>query len=166
MGTVRPVTPATRATQAQERVIEVSRRRNEATNGGVRDEVRAVARAALHPLMPAHELEPGTAVVEAPRVEPDRIEVAPQVISVTRSAVAIDPGVKTAPCRDARAERRVAVQALRRVDAALTHAVTAGAIADSLQPGVRRGKGAGRQQLGGRHGRRECRDEEAYQSDQ
>lgn len=122
--------------QSEVGIVEVPGRRDEPADGGVGDVVRPVARAALDSLVPADEPEARPVVFEVPRVEADGVEVAPEVVPVTRAAVAREACVKPPARRDARPQRRVAGEALRRVDAPLADAVAARAVADPLQRGV------------------------------
>jgi hypothetical protein len=124
------------SSQAKERVVQVAGRRHEPPDRGVCDEVGAVARAALHALMATDEIEAGPRVVEAARVEADGIEVTTEMVAVTRAAVARESGVKAAVGGDARSERRVAVQALGRIDTPLSDPVASRAVADSFQARV------------------------------
>jgi hypothetical protein len=147
MWAVCPVTAGARAPESEVCVVEVAGRRNESANSRVGDVVGPVARAALDLLVPAHELKSGAVVIEATGVEPDGVKVAPEVIAVARAAVAREAGVQPPAGRNASAQGRVAVQALSRIDSALADAVAARALSDSLQPGVRRGQRARREEL-------------------
>jgi hypothetical protein len=100
-------------------------------------------------------------MIERRGVEVHGVERGAEMVLVTLAAAAArDRGVESTAGVDPRREERVAVEAPGVRDATLTELVALGAIAHSLEAGMRPDQLAGREQLrvGRRHGRGEQED--------